>query len=73
MKERVFWDKEREEEFIRHWIDDIEDTVTRTVFRLHYVNEMKWAEVAKQIGYGGNPDYPRKYIRDAYLEKLRIK
>lgn len=73
-KKRCRLDKiEQEEAGIRKWIDDIEDAVTRKVFRLYYIDGMSWAEVAKQIGYRGNPDYPRLYIRDKYLKLKGIK
>lgn len=73
-KKRCRLDKiEQEAAGIRKWIDDIEDAVTRKVFRLYYIDGMSWAEVAKQIGYRGNPDYPRLYIRDKYLKLKGIK
>lgn len=73
-KKRCRLDKiEQEEAGIRKWIDDIEDAVTRKVFRLYYIDGMSWAEVAKQIGYRWNPDYPRLYIRDKYLKLKGIK
>lgn len=65
--------KEQEAADIRQWIDDIEDIVTRQVFKLYYIDGLSWADVAKQIGYRGKPDYPRLYIRDKYLKAQGIK
>lgn len=55
------------------WIDAIEDGQTRYVFRMRYKDGMGWVKIAAKTGYAGNPDYPRKYIRDKYLEKCKIK
>lgn len=65
--------KEQDEVEIRNWIEDIDDAVTRKVFRLYYINGLSWVDVAKQMGYRGNPDYPRKHIRDKYLIERKIK
>ena len=65
--------KEQEAAVIRQWIEEIEDVVTRQVFKLYYIDGLSWAEVAKQIGYRGKPDYPRVCIRDKYLKEKRIK
>ena len=55
------------------WIEEIEDVRTRTVFKMCYKEEKSWADIAKALGYRGNPDYPRLHIRDAYLKKMGIK
>lgn len=58
---------------VRDWIDAIEDPTARAVFRMYYIDDLDWSEVAKQIGYRGNPDYPRICIRDKYLRDMHIK
>lgn len=55
------------------WLEEIEDVRTRTVFKMCYKEEKSWADIAKALGYRGNPDYPRLHIRDAYLKKMGIK
>lgn len=65
--------KEEEAEAIRTWIEEIEDTIARQVFRLYYIENLNWLNVAKKTGYRGNPDYPRKMIRDKYLRENKIK
>lgn len=73
-RKRHFLDKKEEEAAeIRQWIENIEDAVTRQVFKLYYIDGLSWAEVARKTGYRGNPDYPRKYIRDKYLQEKGIK
>ena len=65
--------KEAEAAGVRGWIEDIEDAVIRQVFKLYYIDGCGWAEVAKRMGYRGNPDYPRKMIRDKYFKEKNIK
>ena len=65
--------KKEEAEAIRTWIDSIEDGQTRCVFRMFYIEGMTWVQIAKEIGYQGNEDYPRLYIRDKYLKKCGIR
>lgn len=65
--------KKEEAKVIKEWIEAIEDGQTRCVFRMFYVDGMSWKKIAAKIGMGGNEDYPRLYIRDAYLKKCDIK
>lgn len=65
--------KKEEAVRIRDWIEAIEDGQTRCVFRMFYVDGMSWKKIAQKIGMGGNEDYPRKMIRDKYLEEKKIK
>ena len=65
--------KKEEARAIREWIEAIEDGQTRCVFRMFYVDGMTWERIASKTGYRGSPDYPRLYIRDAYLKKMKIK
>lgn len=58
---------------VEKWINAIEDGQTRCVFRMYYMEGMSWVKIAQKTGYGGNADYPRRYIRDKYLEKIGIK
>lgn len=72
-KRRQLDRKEEEAAAIRQWVDEIEDPVTRQVFKLFYIDGLSWSEVAKKTGYAGNPDYPRLMIRDKYLKEKNIK
>ena len=65
--------KKEEARAIREWIEAIEDGQTRCVFRMLYVDGMTWERIASKTGHRGSPDYPRLYIRDAYLKKMKIK
>lgn len=55
---------------IEAWVEQIEDSRTRCVFRMHYLEGARWDRIATKIGYPGNPDYPRLHIRDKYLKKI---
>lgn len=62
--------KKREEvAAVEEWIDGIEDAQTRCVFKMYYIDGLSWEQVAMKSGYAGNPDYPRRHIRDDYIEK----
>ena len=62
--------KKREEvAAVEEWIDGIEDAQTRCVFKMYYIDGLSWEQVAMKAGYAGNPDYPRRHIRDDYIEK----
>ena len=65
--------KKEEARAIREWIEAIEDGQTRCVFRMFYVDGMTWERIASKTGHRGSPDYPRLYITDAYLKKMKIK
>ena len=65
--------KKEEARAIREWIEAIEDGQTRCVFRMFYVDGMTLERIASKTGHRGSPDYPRLYIRDAYLKKMKIK
>lgn len=58
---------------VEEWIEKIENIQTRTVFRMRYVQGKSWLNIAKELGYVNNKDYPRIVIRDRYLEKNGIK
>lgn len=57
---------------VEDWISAIEHGQTRCVFRMFYIDGLTWEKIAMKTGYSGSPDYPRLYIRDAYLKKCRI-
>ncbi len=57
---------------VEEWIESIEDTQTRMVFRKKYIERKTWLAIAKEIGYPGNVDYPRQHIRDKYLKEKKI-
>lgn len=57
---------------VEQWIDSIEDGQTRCIFKMRYIEDMNWVKIASKTGYKGNHDYPRRHIRDKYLEKNGI-
>ena len=57
---------------VEEWIEAIEDGQTRCVFRMFYIEGMKWEKIALKTGYSGSPDYPRLMIRDRYLKEMKI-
>ena len=58
---------------VEEWIADIEDGQARCIFKMFYIDGMNWERIAVKTGYSKSPDYPRKMIRDYYLEKKQIK
>ena len=65
--------KKAEADAIEKWINSIEDGQTRCVFRMFYINGMSWEKIAIKTGYSDSPDYPRLYIRDKFLKKMKIR
>lgn len=72
-RERTLKRKKDEVKAVKQWIDNIEDGQTRCVFKMFYIDGMSWVKIADRIGYGGNTDYPRLYIRDKYLKERNIR
>jgi hypothetical protein len=58
---------------VEMWIEEIEDGQTRCVFRMFYMDGMKWEKIAEKTGHTYSADYPRLMIRDKYLEKKHVK
>ena len=72
-REKVLDRKKDKVKAVEKWIEGIEDGQTRCVFKMFYINGMTWERIADKTGYSKSPDYPRKLIRDTYLEKCKIK
>lgn len=72
-RKKVLRRKKEQVKNVEQWINAIEDGQTRYVFKMFYIDGVSWVKIASKTGYGGNADYPRKYIRDKYLEKMKIK
>lgn len=65
--------KKEQVKAVEQWINQIKEGQTRCVFKMFYIQGLNWNKIADKTGYAGNPDYPRRHIRDAYLEKMGIK
>lgn len=50
------------------YIDGVEDSLTRQILTLRYVNGLSWQQVADCVG-GGNTEYSVKHICYRYLVK----
>lgn len=72
-RKAILANKEKAAAAVEAWIDEIEDTQTRLVFKKRYIQEQKWIKIAKDMGFGNNIDYARVCIRDEYLKKCNIK
>lgn len=57
---------------VEEWVKSIEDGQTRNVFKMYYIDGMTWIRIAAKIGRRGE-EYPRKMIRDKYLDEKNIK
>lgn len=71
-RQRQLEDKKAKCKVVEGWIDAIEDGQTRCVFKMRYIDGMSWTKISAKTGYGGNVDYPRLHIRDAYLKRNMI-
>lgn len=72
-RQKIIAKKKERAKAVEQWINTIEDGQTRCVFRMYYIDGMKWEKIASSIGYSASPDYPRLHIRDDYLKKSGIK
>ena len=72
-RRKILEGKRKKCKAIENWINAIEDTTTRCVFKMYYIDGLTWEKIVMKIGYTGNPDYPRLVIRDRYLKKMQIK
>lgn len=72
-RKNVLAKKRAEVKAVDEWVNGIEDTWTRFVFRAFYIDGQGWNTIAQRLGYTNNPDYPRLYIRDKYLKDKQVK
>ena len=72
-RQKVLDRKKEKLKAVEQWINAIEDGQTRCVFRMRYIDDMNWVKIAAKTGYKGNHDYPRRHIRDKYLQINGIK
>lgn len=58
---------EIELEYLRNYIANIDDALTRRIFELRYINQYSWEQVARKVGGGNTAEAVRKrhnrYIR----------
>ena len=58
---------ETELEYLRNYIANIDDALTRRIFELRYINQYSWEQVARKVGGGNTAEAVRKrhnrYIR----------
>lgn len=72
-RRKILMNKKDKVAAVEQWIEAIENIQTRTVFRMRYMQQRSWTQIAKEIGYEGNADYVRIVIRDRFLEKNNIR
>ncbi|MCC8065209.1 MAG: hypothetical protein LIO78_08360 [Clostridiales bacterium] len=53
---------------LERYIADIDDSLTRMIFRLRFVNGLSWQQVATSVGGGNTADGMRKRVK-RYLEQ----
>ena len=53
---------------IENFIDNIEDSLTRRIFRLRFIEGFNWVQVAMQLGGINTPDGVRMTVK-RYLQK----
>ncbi len=72
-RKKILASKKANVKAVEQWIDAIEDGQTRIVFRMFYIDGMTWEKIAAKTCYNSDGSYPRKMIRDKYLEANGIK
>ena len=55
---------------IENFIDNIEDSLTRRIFRLRFIEGFNWVKVAMEVG-GGNTDKNAQMIVKRFLDKYK--
>lgn len=72
-KELLYKRKDKCEELkveIEKFINEIDDSMTRRVFKYKYIDGIGWQQIAYKIGKS-DESYPRKIIHNKYLEGLK--
>ena len=59
---------ETELEYLRNYIANIDDALTRRVFELRYIKQYSWEQVARKVGGGNTAEAVRKR-HNRYLQK----
>ena len=59
---------ETELEYLRNYIANIDDALTRRIFELRYINQYSWEQVARKVGGGNTAEAVRKR-HNRYLQK----
>lgn len=59
---------EKRKRDIENFIDGIEDSLTRRIFRLRFIDGMNWVKVSMTVGGGNAPDGVRMIV-NRYLQK----
>lgn len=59
---------EIELEYLRNYIANIDDALTRRIFELRYISCQSWEQVAKSVGGGNTAEAVRKR-HNRYLRK----
>lgn len=54
---------------IENFIENIEDSLTRRIFRLRFIEGKNWKQISVQIG-GGNTDISLRQMMCRYLAKM---
>lgn len=68
-KRDIMEHKEQQCAAVEQWIDAIEDTQTRTVFKMRYIEDLKWEQIARKLQFS-SADYARIVVHDRFLEKI---
>ena len=57
---------------VERWIDSIDDTEARMVFKMYYTEGLGFEAISIKLGRIRSGDYIRMYIRDKFLKKNGI-
>ena len=71
-RKQILQHKKEKARTVEQWIDSIDDTETRMVFKMYYTEELGFEAISIKLGRIRNGDYIRLRIRDKFLKENNI-
>ena len=71
-RKQILQHKKEKARAVEQWIDSIDDTETRMVFKMYYTEGLGFEAISIKLGRIRSGDYIRMYIRDKFLKKNGI-
>lgn len=59
------------QEEAQNFIDEIEDSLTRQIVTLRFMNCLSWSEIAEKVGLNSSPDSVRK-ISERFFKNIQL-
>ena len=71
-RKQILQHKKEKARTVEQWIDSIDDTETRMVFKMYYTEGLGFEAISIKLGRIRNGDYIRLRIRDKFLKENNI-